>query len=192
MVAQMVKNPLAMQEMQVWSLGQKDPLEEGMATHSSTVAWESHGQRSLVGYHPWGRKGSDRTERLTHTHTHKHGNKEVSEKWVSGNKCRLQSTGLEFGIHWHIISKIILIIKYSQIKIGLFTEWIWLIDDIDSFKLAVLEFFIRSLRLKFWKSSQGQESHPKGLCVEFALRISVNSSLFEVPKYLEIFAPVRK
>ena len=28
------------QEMQVWSLGRKDPLEEGMATHSSILAWE--------------------------------------------------------------------------------------------------------------------------------------------------------
>ena len=33
---------------------------------------ESHGQRSLVGYSPWGRKESDTTERLTHTHTHTH------------------------------------------------------------------------------------------------------------------------
>ena len=31
---------------------------------------EVHGQRSLVGYSPWGRKESDTTERLTHTHTH--------------------------------------------------------------------------------------------------------------------------
>ena len=35
-VAQMVKNPPAMQEMQVWSLGQEDPLEEGIATHSNS------------------------------------------------------------------------------------------------------------------------------------------------------------
>ena len=34
-----VKNPPAMQEMQVRSLGRKDPLEEGMATHSSILAW---------------------------------------------------------------------------------------------------------------------------------------------------------
>ena len=33
-----VKKP-AMQEMQVWSLGWEDPLEEGMATHSSILAW---------------------------------------------------------------------------------------------------------------------------------------------------------
>ena len=34
-----VKNPLAMQEMQVRSLGQEEPLEEEMATHSSILAW---------------------------------------------------------------------------------------------------------------------------------------------------------
>ena len=34
-----VKNLLAMQETWVWSLGQEDPLEEGMATHSSLLAW---------------------------------------------------------------------------------------------------------------------------------------------------------
>ena len=35
-----------------------------MATHSSTLAWKSHGWRSLVGYSPWGRKESDMTEWL--------------------------------------------------------------------------------------------------------------------------------
>ena len=35
-----------------------------MATHSSILAWISHGQRSLVGYSPWGHKESDTTERL--------------------------------------------------------------------------------------------------------------------------------
>ena len=38
-VAQLVKNLPAMQETWVWSLGQEDPLEEGMATHSSILAW---------------------------------------------------------------------------------------------------------------------------------------------------------
>ena len=38
-VAQTVKNPPAMQETQVGSLGQEDPLEKGMATHSSMLAW---------------------------------------------------------------------------------------------------------------------------------------------------------
>ena len=38
-MAQMVKNPPAMQEIQVQSLGQEDPLEKRMATHSSILAW---------------------------------------------------------------------------------------------------------------------------------------------------------
>ena len=37
--AYMVKNVPAMQETRVWSLGQEDPLEKGMATHSSVLAW---------------------------------------------------------------------------------------------------------------------------------------------------------
>ena len=36
----MVKNPPVMQETQVQSLGQEDPLEKGMATHSSILAWK--------------------------------------------------------------------------------------------------------------------------------------------------------
>ena len=35
----MVKNPLAARETWVQSLGREDPLEEGMATHSSILAW---------------------------------------------------------------------------------------------------------------------------------------------------------
>ena len=39
LVSQLVKNPPAMQETQVQSLGQKESLEKGMATHSRTLAW---------------------------------------------------------------------------------------------------------------------------------------------------------
>ena len=39
LVAQMLKNPPAMQETWVQSLGWEDPLEKGMATHSSILAW---------------------------------------------------------------------------------------------------------------------------------------------------------
>ena len=41
LVAQMVKNLLAVQETWVPSLGREDPLEEGMATHSSILAWRT-------------------------------------------------------------------------------------------------------------------------------------------------------
>ena len=52
-MAQIVKNLPAMQETWVRSLGQEDPLEKRMATHSSILAWKIHGQRSLAGYSPW-------------------------------------------------------------------------------------------------------------------------------------------
>ena len=39
LVAETVKNPPAMQETWVRSLGQEDPLEEGLATHSHILAW---------------------------------------------------------------------------------------------------------------------------------------------------------
>ena len=39
LVAQMVKNLPAVQETWVWFLGGEDPLEKGMATHSSILAW---------------------------------------------------------------------------------------------------------------------------------------------------------
>ena len=39
LVVRKVKNPLAMQKIWVWSLGWEDSLEEGMATHSSMIAW---------------------------------------------------------------------------------------------------------------------------------------------------------
>ena len=59
-------------EMWVRSLGQEDPLEEGMATTPKFLPGEtlflpgkSHGHRSLAGYSPWGHKESDMTEWLT-------------------------------------------------------------------------------------------------------------------------------
>ena len=58
----MVRNLAAMQETWVQSLGWEDTLEQGMATHSSILAWRIHEQRSLMGYSPWGRKESDTTE----------------------------------------------------------------------------------------------------------------------------------
>ena len=63
LVAQMVNSLPAMWETQVLSLGEEDPLEKEMATHSSTLAWkipwmEEPGQLNSL----WGRKESDTTE----------------------------------------------------------------------------------------------------------------------------------
>ena len=59
----MVKRLPPMLETLVRSLSWEDLLAKEMATHSSILAWRIP-QRSLVGYSPWGRKESDRTERL--------------------------------------------------------------------------------------------------------------------------------
>ena len=50
LMAQLVKNLPAMQEILVWSLGWEDPLEKGKATHSSVVAWR------IPWMSPWGRR----------------------------------------------------------------------------------------------------------------------------------------
>ena len=70
LVAKTVKNLLPMQEAQVWSLSQEDPLEKGMATHS--LAWRiPWTEEPGAGYSPWGRK------ELT---------------WLSEQRCRVQGS----------------------------------------------------------------------------------------------------
>ena len=65
LVTQTVKNLPAMQETQVWCLGQEDPLEKGMATTPVFLPGELHGQKSVAGYSPWGCKELDMNEQLT-------------------------------------------------------------------------------------------------------------------------------
>jgi len=60
----MVKNLPAMQETRVRSLGEEDPLEKGMQYTPVFLPGESHGQRSLVSYNPWGHR-----VRYDNTHT---------------------------------------------------------------------------------------------------------------------------
>ena len=69
LVVQMVKNLAATQETWVQSLWQQDPLEKGMAAHSSIPAWRipwTEEPRGLgVVYSLWGRKELDMTESVT-------------------------------------------------------------------------------------------------------------------------------
>ena len=62
LIAQLVKNPPAMWETWVKSLGWEDPLKKGTATHSSILVWRIPwtGESS-----PWGRKKPDMTEQLS-------------------------------------------------------------------------------------------------------------------------------
>ena len=56
--------------MLVQSLGQEDPLEEGMATHFSILAWRLPGTEDPGMPQAMGPKESDTTEVTQHTHTH--------------------------------------------------------------------------------------------------------------------------
>ena len=62
LVAKTVENLPALQETPVQLLGWEDLLEKEMAIHSGILAREFCGQRSLVGYTPWGHKKSDMTD----------------------------------------------------------------------------------------------------------------------------------
>ena len=62
LAAQRLNRLPAMLETWVQSLDRENLLEKEMATHSSILAGESHGWRSLVGYSPQGRKELDTTE----------------------------------------------------------------------------------------------------------------------------------
>ena len=53
-----------MQETQIRSLGQEDPLEKEMQPIPVFLLGESHGERSLEGYNAWGRKELDMTEHM--------------------------------------------------------------------------------------------------------------------------------
>ena len=84
LMTQMIKNPLAMWNTWVQSLGWEDPLEEGMATHSDILAWRIPWTQEPGGYSPWGHEESDTTEWLSAVqHIY------VSGQWVFGNSLYL-------------------------------------------------------------------------------------------------------
>ena len=64
LMAQRVKNPPAMRETWVQSLGWEDPLKKGKATHSSVLAWRIPWTEGPDGLQSMGHKELDMTERL--------------------------------------------------------------------------------------------------------------------------------
>ena len=78
----MVKNLPAMQETRVWPLGWEDPLEKGMATHSSTLAWRT----------PW-TEGPDRLPSM--------GSQGVGHNWATNTNTFLVAywTPSDEGVH---------------------------------------------------------------------------------------------
>ena len=63
-MTQVVKNPPAMQESRVQSLGREDPLKKEMVTHSSILAWEIPWTEDVGGLQSMGSQELDTTERL--------------------------------------------------------------------------------------------------------------------------------
>ena len=81
----MVENLPVMQATEVQSLGREDPLEEGMATHSSILAWRIPWTEEPGGLQSMGLQSKSRTEQLTLTYT----------SWVKGVK---HGTSLHTGL----------------------------------------------------------------------------------------------
>ena len=80
-MAQLVKNLPARQETGVRSLGWEDPLEKGMATHYSIVAWR------IPWTSPWGCEESDTTERLSlHSHAYYTIGFIIDTNWPHGSR----------------------------------------------------------------------------------------------------------
>ena len=87
-MAQRLKRLPAMWETWVQSLGQEDPLEKEMATHSSILAWRIPWTEELGGLQSTGRKESDTTERL---HFHFEGKvNRIYQRRVLGVRKRTQ------------------------------------------------------------------------------------------------------
>ena len=100
---------------------------------------ESHGQRSLAGYSPWGRKESDMTERF-HSLTHSLG-----RKTMTNLDSILKSRDITLMTKVHIVRSVVLLVvmyrykswtikKAERPRIGIFELWCWrrLLSPLDS------------------------------------------------------------
>ena len=117
LVAQLVKNLPAMQEIQIQSLGQEDSLEKEMAAHSSILPGESHGQRSQAGYTVRGIPESDTTVQLTFTFT--------LIDYIVDNIVDLQYCAYLCSRKWLRFTHVYILFLNSLLHYGLFQE-IWL------------------------------------------------------------------
>ena len=91
LVAQTVKNPPAMQKTWVWSLSWEDPLEEGMVTHSSILAWRIPWTEQPGGLQSMG------SQRVTHSWATKHRSRDktLSASRISFVSHSYQSSSME-------------------------------------------------------------------------------------------------
>ena len=89
------KESPAVQEPWVGSLHQEEPLAKEMVTHSSSLAWEVHGQRSLAGFSPWGCKDSDMTLQLNYKYFRTNRFSSLGLSLLTCNVTKLKQTTLQ-------------------------------------------------------------------------------------------------
>ena len=116
------------------------------------LAGESHGQRSLADYGPWGLKESDTTERLTHTHTHTHTHTlppninalnfifEYFEFYFSSNIHTRKRDEL------HFFYQSVTLIKFTRLMAK--THWWWRLED-KFLKYRIIYFMLKVNSVKF-------------------------------------------
>ena len=120
LVAQMVKNPPAMQEIQVWSLGWEDPLEKGMATHCSILDWRIPGTEEPGGLQFMGsqRVGHDRVTNTSTLNLWMESNNNVLP-WVIIILSAFYSKGTMCGVTLALKVEVILYSRSSSWEIWL-------------------------------------------------------------------------
>ena len=96
-----VKNLPAMQEMQMWSLGQEDPLEKEMAIHSSILAWEIPWTKVPGGLQSMGLQ-RDRHDLATKQQYITKSTKRVSMNLISHGKRWLVEVGIQKVVVWEL------------------------------------------------------------------------------------------
>ena len=126
MVARRAKNLPAMQETQLWSLGQEDPLEKGIATHSSILTWRIPWTGSLAGYSPWGCKEPDTTEQLSMNTIYPVAKMGGDGWWVFKSVAH----GTFYILHWRVVTHIK---AAHEIFFFKFVKWIWAQSKIVGF-----------------------------------------------------------
>ena len=101
-----------MQKRQVRSLGGEDHLEKGIATHSIFLQGKSHGQRSLVGYSPWGHNSNNKYRHLLH----------FTDIVVFFYKLKVcdnlaSSKSMASFFHWHLLTSYLCVTFWLILKI---------------------------------------------------------------------------
>ena len=97
----------------------KDSWSKKWQLTSIFLPGKFYGQRSLVGYHPWGHKDSDRTEwRSTHTHTHTHTHtcifllkviEYVMKSWAEPHRASKVQQMMELSLTYWVTTKILFV-----------------------------------------------------------------------------------